>query len=45
MEGVRDGTTVPDNGSYGGVVTIKTLGRLKVGRVQVLRSVREEVKA
>jgi hypothetical protein len=45
MEGVRKGTTVPDNGSYGGVVATKTLGRLKVGWVQVLRPVREEVKA
>ena len=45
MADVHDSATVSDNGGDGGVVTVKILGCLEVGWVQVLGSVREEVKA
>jgi hypothetical protein len=41
----RDSTTVADYGSDCGVIVIKALGHLKVGRVQVLRTMGEEVEA
>jgi hypothetical protein len=41
----RDSTAVADYGSDRGVVIIKALGHLKVGRVQVLRTMGEEVEA
>jgi hypothetical protein len=45
LANVHDRTTVSDDGGDGGVVTVKILGCLKVCWVQVLGSVREEVKA
>ena len=45
MEGVRNTSTAPNDGGNGGVVAVKVLGRLKVRRVQVLRSVCKEVEA
>lgn len=44
MANVRDGATVSNDGGDSGMVTIKTLCRLEVSWVQVLRPVREEVK-
>jgi len=45
MAGVRNTSTAPNDGGNGGVVAVNVLGRLKVRRVQVLRSVCKEVEA
>jgi hypothetical protein len=42
---VRDSTTVTNNGRHGGVITVEPFGRLKVGGVQILRAMGEEVEA
>ena len=42
---LRDSTTVANNGRYGGVIIIKPFGRLEVGGIQILRTMREEVEA
>ena len=42
---LRDSTAVANNGRYGGMVIIKPFGRLEVGGVQILRTMREEVEA
>ena len=42
---VRNGATIANNGSDSGVVIIKPFRRLEVSRVQILRTMREEVEA
>jgi len=45
MTGAHYSTTVPNDSGYGRMITIEALGLLKVGRIQILRPVREEVEA